>query len=109
MPDTMIERVARALWDEQRDAMKGNEPDGWLKGMPWDSIARDDVTKDVAAQMRSAARAAIAALMEPTDGMVEAADRAMYGRVVEGERRIPVIRDGLRAALTAALEEKTDA
>jgi hypothetical protein len=109
MPDTMIERVARVLWDEQRDAMKGNEPDGWLKGALWDMVACEDVTKDVAAQMRSAARAAIAALMEPTDGMVDAADRAMYGRVVEGERRIPVIRDGLRAALTAALKETPDA
>ena len=67
MPDTMIERVARALWDEQRAAMTGTEPDGWLKGAPWDSVARHDVTKDVAAQMRSAARAAIAALKETPD------------------------------------------
>jgi hypothetical protein len=98
MPDTMIDRVARALWDEQRNAMTGTEPDGWLKGAPWDSVGRHDVTKDVAAQMRSAARAAIAALMEPTDGMV----KALLNATAQGRAPFYII----RAMLTAALKEK---
>jgi hypothetical protein len=109
MPDTMIERVARALWGERRDAMKWREPDGWLKGMPWDSVGRHDVTKDVAAQMRSAARAAIAALMEPTDGMVD----AMIMQTALDPQRTPdaysAVRHAYRAAITAALKETPDA
>jgi hypothetical protein len=98
MPDTMIERVARAMIADMNeyDGVADADVDGWQLPSVREIYIRQ-------------ARAAIAALMEPTDGMVEAADRAMYNRAVEGERRIPVIRDGLRAAIAAALEETPDA
>jgi hypothetical protein len=110
MPDTMIERVARALWDEHRDAMTWHEFDGWLKGMRWDDVGNHDVTKDVAAQMRSAARAAIAALMEPTDGMVRAGVDYRLRTSLHGDNDWPTdTRRLLGVMLTAALEETPDA
>ncbi len=93
--DALVERVARGIHEAHK---------------PWCDYTYpfEDPSSGQEVYM-ALARAAIRALMKPTDGMVEAADRAMYGRVVEGERRIPVIRDGLRAALTAALKETPDA
>jgi hypothetical protein len=41
------------------------------------------------------------ALSKVTDEMMLAADKAMYGKIVQGEARIEVLRLGLEAALKA--------
>ena len=51
------------------------------------------------------ARRAIAAMREPTAGMTAAADMAMFGRVVEGDRRHAVLLDGYRAMIDAAMKD----
>jgi hypothetical protein len=49
------------------------------------------------------ARAAIAAMREPTLEMVEAADAAMRMKVAEGPGRLETLRHGYMAAISAAL------
>jgi hypothetical protein len=90
MPDTMIERVARALCEAQGFTWE-------QAGDPMQSGSGED-ERDGYALL---ARAAIAALMEPTDGMVE----ALLNATARGRAPFYII----RAMLTAALEETPDA
>ncbi len=102
----IVERVARALYE--RDPLMDQETDldGWPAGpvytIPWDS---DGLSEDVRDEFRADARAAIAAMLEPTEGMVEAGG----GRYVNLERaddqayEPPAI---YRAMIQAAIEEK---
>lgn len=82
-PTSMIERMAFALWDQNGRPMLGAEPDMRM--------------------FRTHARAALAAMREPTEQMVEdGAD--MLSRDVEANHR-EVAKDVWRAMVASALTE----
>lgn len=80
----MVERVAQALWDLDQKERKartsifidtnatffGKEWGG--KAVPWSHITGPDVMPSVAEEWRIKARAAIAAMREPTEAMIAA-------------------------------------
>jgi hypothetical protein len=99
MPDTMIDRVARALCEAQ--------------GFTWEQ-AGDPMQSGSGEDERDGyvllARAAIAALMEPTDGMVRAGVDYRLRTSLHGDNDWPTdTRRLLGVMLTAALEETPDA
>jgi hypothetical protein len=65
----------------------------WIEGADW-----HDELERFAALVRADEREA---LSKVTDEMMLAADKAMFGKIVQGEARIEVLRLGLEAALKA--------
>ena len=99
-PDTMIERIARAMLADMNeyDEVADDDVDGWQSPSVREIYIRQ-------------ARAAIRALMEPTDGMVRAGEPQMgfVGHGFEDNDWLGDPRDVLRAMLTAAMKETPDA
>lgn len=100
---TMLERVARALC-----VADGFDPDeDWrqVPGGPFAEVAIPDEERPRWTRYRNAARAAITALMEPDEGMVEAGGSAP-GAVSEMDEDGATIYPAVvyRAMLKAALE-----
>lgn len=93
----MVENIARAMYEAQ--------PDQWTYGAPkWDSEYPD--TRD---SLRAHARAALTALLEPSEGMTVAArEVACDGDVVGGViyNTANEARGTFRAMVQAALDEK---
>lgn len=75
-PDSMVERVARALCSEDPDRVGPISCDDGrrvVSGKPaWTAWEED-------------ARTAIVAMREPTDGMIEAGDRRAYPFIASGD------------------------
>lgn len=93
---SMVERVAEAAASIEGDFYNGL----WFV----DGKGRD--------HWLDVARAAIAAMKDPTPGMVEAADKAMSQKIAQGPARLDTLRAGWEAAIDAALthlrQEPTD-
>jgi hypothetical protein len=83
----MVERTARAI----------------CAADDWTAREFDDFTRDERARYAAMARAAIAAMREPTAGMLVEADAAMRARIVEGPSRFRTLRNGYNAMIDAAL------
>ena len=83
--------------DEQFDAL--------CEANSFGAVARGDFQLVPRALLKALVDAAVAAereaLSKVTDEMMLAADKAMYGKIVQGEARIEVLRLGLEAALKA--------
>ena len=99
---TQVEKVARAMWLDCQ----------WNPYMPYfahDTAWEDEWPGDydwMREMIRSQARAAIRAMSEPSEGMVEAGENAIQN--VEGCPRVTGRRlaaDAYRAMILAALEE----
>lgn len=105
MPTSMIERVAAALWFDHVDQH------GYPNGLPtWDELTTcpELDRAGVAETFRSYARAAIEAMREPTEAMVEAGRQAPCetGGIVYS--RGPEVASIYRAMLDAALTKTHD-
>jgi hypothetical protein len=91
MPDTMIERVARAMLADMNeyDGVADDDVDGWQSPSVREIYIRQ-------------ARAAIAAMMEPTDVMVE----TMIMQTALDPQRTPDAYSAVRHAYRAALAQR---
>ncbi len=97
----MVERVARAIWEERcrhwgKYRKDLHETDS--EGYDW-----EDLGLSKRKELLREARAALAAMREPTLEMVEAADAAMRMKIVEWPKRLETLRHGYMAAISAAL------
>lgn len=98
--ETMLERVARALWDMKEKAT--NPPNvSWRNALP-----------EERAFMLKAARAAIEAMREPTPKMAEAGQAVILAAWINNsdladEQSIADEHDVLAAMIDAALEDPT--
>ena len=89
----MIERVAKAMAENDSGPM-----DSALFAIHWREFGEGYI---------DSARAAIAAMREPTEAMLEAADAVMLHRpVVKKPDRLSTLTLGFNAMIAAALEEK---
>jgi hypothetical protein len=101
MPDTMIERVARALYERDNP---------YETSWKWDDPGLDAEHPGARERYLRYARAAIRALTEPTDGMVRAGVDYRLRTSLHGDNDWPTDTCRLLGAmLTAALEETPDA
>lgn len=95
----MVERVARAMWEDRQRFVKSIDPN-----LP-DLEEWGDGTIPKSNNVIGEARAAIAAMREPTAEMVKAAfDSVDFQSASESE-----IEDGWQSMIDAALKESTDA
>ncbi len=96
MPDTMIERVARGMWEERE------------KSFPYRTQMRwEDATQITRGLMLSQARAALEAMREPTEAMLERADEPFHReRARQGDALAsgPISAAVWSAMLSAAIE-----
>ena len=87
----MVERVARAIY-KAHSIDRGTAPH-----------TAEEEAEDFWPFWVADARAAIAAMREPTLEMAEAADAAMRMKVAEGPKRLGTLRLGYMAMIAAAL------
>jgi alkylation response protein AidB-like acyl-CoA dehydrogenase len=105
MSETMVDRVAKAIYESQPLFMAGIGLDvDTMKAVPWAKLTEDD-REDA----REAARAAIEAMRVPTEKMMAAADEAFdlcwsleSGEGVDADPRLPIWDAMIDAALAPA-------
>lgn len=96
---TMLERVARAIYDSCPMFMAAGLSLDTLKQIPWEDLQSEDRQEAI-----DAARAAIEALMEPTSEMLNAgaSKQDEFDRRFESDNAYEIF----EAMLKAVLEEK---
>lgn len=87
--ETKLEQIARAIKAKQFGRDTPLSKDG-----PWREFELD------------VARAAVAAMREPMDDMLEAANKAMMHKLVSGPDRFATFTSGFNAAIDAILTEE---
>lgn len=102
----MVERVAKAIYE--REGYVYCDDAGMFQPVAWDKLDSDDcqVSRD---GYRRMARAAIAAMREPTEEMLEAFHRDAHFEPENGVQiKCTTVDDAYRAMIDAALGGKDD-
>ena len=98
----MVERVARAIYDAA-DPTSGDQVAEALMYSPFVGDGDREPIADIMEICRSAARAAIEAMMEPSDQMLEEAEVGYITSILETAHNTRVARDIYTSMLRASL------